>query len=242
MNDSDSKISKLGLEPILSPTMAEIVEVKLLEYFKKNKFKIDDPIPKEMELAESLGVSRNVIREALSRFRMLGLVESKKKRGMVLKSANLFGGMEKIMHPRFLSDQTLKEIFEMRLVIEMGIADIVFIKKTKKDLEYLKKITSQRAKNSSTKFNLEYEVEFHGKLYAITKNKTLSTFQHLLLPIFQYVTDYEMHSRLPPKVGSVTHEGLIDELENGSPESFRHAMYLHLEPQFDKLAHWQNES
>ena len=74
----------LDLMPIVSTTMADQVEERLREYITNKAFKPGDAIPKEIELAEALGVSRNVVREALSRLRMLGMIETKKRRGMVL--------------------------------------------------------------------------------------------------------------------------------------------------------------
>jgi DNA-binding FadR family transcriptional regulator len=56
--------------PGTSNTMTDAVELKLREYLKMKSFRPGDALPKEIELAEALGVSRNVIREALSRLRM----------------------------------------------------------------------------------------------------------------------------------------------------------------------------
>ena len=70
------------IEPVTTKTMAEVVEVRLREeYSRKKSFKPGDSLPTEVELAQALGVSRNVVREALSRFRMLGIVETRKKKG-----------------------------------------------------------------------------------------------------------------------------------------------------------------
>ena len=66
-------------DPINLPSVPERAEEELKKYFKKNNLKPGDSIPKEIELAEYLGISRSAVREALSRFRMLGLIESRKK-------------------------------------------------------------------------------------------------------------------------------------------------------------------
>ena len=50
-------------------TLVDQVEDRLLNYFKENNLQIGDPIPNEMDLAASLGVARNVLREALSRLK-----------------------------------------------------------------------------------------------------------------------------------------------------------------------------
>lgn len=54
----------MHIAPISSERMADVVEVRLREYFKKKSFKPGDQLPKELELAATLGVSRNVLREA----------------------------------------------------------------------------------------------------------------------------------------------------------------------------------
>lgn len=237
---NDDLAKELGLDPVVSLTMAELVEVKLQEYLKANDFKIGDAIPKEMELAEALGVSRNVIREALSRFRMLGLIESRKKRGMILTSPDILGGIERVLHPKLLDNETLRDIFEMRLVFEMGMADLLFARKTELDVKELEAIITKKKKKDTTFFKLEQEVEFHGRLYKIAGNSTMMRFQSLLLPVFEYVIELEAEGDEPPKVGSATHEDLVNELKDGNPESFRDAMHRHLEPHFEILLQWKN--
>ena len=107
-------------------SLVDRVEANLIELLKQKKLKVGDSIPTELELTEKLNVSRTVIREALMRLRMMGLIESKKKKGSVITSPDLFGNMDKSMNPHILSDETLKEIFEIRLVLEIGMADILF--------------------------------------------------------------------------------------------------------------------
>ena len=121
-------------------SLVDQVEDSLVELLVQQKLKVGDSIPKELELATALGVSRTVIREALLRLRMMGLIESKKKRGAVITSPDLFGIMGKSMNPHILDQETLKEIFEIRLVLEIGMADLLFQRKTKKNIEELRKL------------------------------------------------------------------------------------------------------
>jgi len=222
-------------EPIVPVSMTEVVEERIREYLKKKKLKPGDPIPKETELSERLNVSRNVIREALSRFRMLGLIQTKKKRGMILTKPDIFNGLERVLDPTLLGEDTLNDIFGMRLVIEMGIAELLYMHKTEEDIEALEHIVKNKKYNGSSSFKLEHEVAFHGKLYEMTGNVTLQRFQKLLLPIFQYVIDLEAHSSKPAKVGTVEHQDLVELLKKGNPTSFRKAMYEHLKPHFERI-------
>lgn len=225
-------------ERIVTVTMAEVVEERIRDYLKKKKLKPGDAIPKETELAESLGVSRNVIREALSRFRMLGLIESRKKRGMILTKPDIFNGFERVLDPNLLDDNTLIDIFEMRLVLEMGLADLLYLKKKPEDIDILEKIVRQ-GQNSKV-FKLEQEVEFHGKLYAMTGNVTLLRFQKMLLPIFEFVIAKEIQQKKPRIVGKVDHQQLVEILKKGSPSEFRQGMYEHLKPHFEWIKSIKN--
>jgi GntR family transcriptional regulator, transcriptional repressor for pyruvate dehydrogenase complex len=232
----EKRADQPDFEPIITVTRAELVEERIRAYLKKKKLKPGDPIPKETELAESLGVSRNVIREALSRFRMLGLIESRKKRGMILTKPDIMNGFERVLDPNLLDPATLVDIFEMRLVLEMGMAELIFLKKTSKDIAELEKIVSKSPGQNDVYFKLEHEVEFHSKLYEITGNETLHRFQRLLLPIFQFVIEEEAHQKQPPKTGKVDHRQLVEIIKTGTPMEFRQSMYSHLEPHFEWIA------
>lgn len=223
----------IEIEPVSHQTMADVVEVKLLEYLKINSFKPGDPLPKEMELAEALGVSRNILREALSRLRMLGLIDSRKRRGMVLSNPDIMGSMEKVMNPLVIDDNTLRDFFELRLTLEMGLADILYIRKTKEGIEELEKIAQAEIAPVKTDaaFRIKSEVAFHGKIYQMTGNQTLQRFQTMLMPIFGHLVAQEKK----PAGGKVTHLDLVNLLKNGTIEEFRMGMKGHLEHHFQNL-------
>jgi DNA-binding FadR family transcriptional regulator len=227
------KLSEIDIEPVSHHTMADIVEMKLLAFLKKNAFKPGDALPKELELAEALGVSRNILREALSRLRMLGMVDTKKRRGMVLSSPDILGSLEKVMDPLIIDENTLQDFFELRLTLEMGLADILFIRKTTKDIAELEQIAlaeKVRDKNDVA-FRIKSEVEFHGKIYRMTGNDTMQRFQTMLLPIFGHLVSIEKK----PAGGKVTHLDLVNLLKTGTREEFRKGMREHLEHHFNRI-------
>jgi DNA-binding FadR family transcriptional regulator len=217
------------IEPISAQTMAEVVEAKLREYFTKRSFKPGDALPTELELSKALGVSRNVVREALSRFRMLGIIETKKKRGMVMSNPDILGAFEKVLDPLIMDDSTLQDIFELRLVLETGLADLLYIRKTDKAIAELERIAA--AEETDTHFRVQNEIAFHGKLYEMTGNDTLKRFQIMLLPIFAYVITQEKK----PIQGKVSHKDLVEILKHGTKEDFKKGMLAHLQPHFDRL-------
>lgn len=227
---------KNNLKTVDTSSLVDKVEANLVELLQEKKLKVGDSIPKEIELAESLGVSRTVIREALSRLRMMGLIESKKKKGAVITSPDLFGIMSKSMNPHILDQETLREIFEIRLVLEIGMADLIFQRVTSKDIEELKNIVSSEPPATQFHlFNIEHEIAFHGKLYEVTGNKTMKKFQKMLLPVFDYVHHSGLLKKQPMLKMFVSHNELVAIIENGTPEQFRNGMRNHLENHFARL-------
>ena len=233
MNSADLKANFRAVD---TSSLVDKVEANLVELLQQRKLKVGDPIPKEIELAETLGVSRTVIREALLRLRMMGLIESKKKKGAVITSPDLFGIMSKSMNPHILDQDTLRDMFEIRLALEIGMADFIFHRITKKDIEELREIVSNEPPATEHHlFNIEHEIAFHGKLYEITGNSTMKKFQKMLLPVFDYVHNSGLLKKQPMLRTFVSHKGLVDILEDGTPELFRNAMRNHLENHFSRL-------
>jgi len=64
---------------LLTTTLTDKVEEKIMEYIKENNLVSGDSLPNEMKFTEMFGISRNVIREAMSRLRMLNLIETRTK-------------------------------------------------------------------------------------------------------------------------------------------------------------------
>ena len=222
------------LAPLVITSMTDRVEEKLLNYITKKRFKIGDSLPTEAELGEALGVSRTIIREALSRLRMLGLIESRKKRGMILAEPDILSGLERILNPNILGMVTRKELFELRLVLEVGLADLLFKRKTRDDLQKLAEIVKKEESAKTVAERIRCDIEFHAKLYKIAGNQTLQRFQSILLSVFEYVVEYE--SKLDhTSVGSVRHKDLLRILERGTVEDFTHGMRKHLQPHLQHL-------
>ena len=225
----------LDIKPIYSSTMADRVEERLRQYFREQRLEPGDAVPKEMELAEALGVSRNVVREALSRFRMLGLIESRKRRGMIMAQPDVLGAFERVLDPRMLDEATIQELFELRLVIEMGIADLLFIRRTKADLQALRDIVQQESRAANEQERVRCDIEFHATLYRIAGNKLIKRFQKMLRPFFDYTFAQERAPRGKVSKNKITHSDLIATLATGTPDQYRAQMKEHLRDKFRLL-------
>jgi len=233
----DSRQLNSLLPTIDTSSLVDKVEMNLVNFFISQGLHPGDPIPKEIELASVMGVSRTVIRESLVRLKTMGILDSKKHKGTVIKSPDFPSILEKSLIPHILDDSTLHDIFELRLVLEIGMADLIIQHIVPEDIVELEQIVAKEPE--STKdilFDIDHEILFHGKLYEITKNKTLKNFQKVLLPVFNYVYGSGLINKPISKKKYVSHKGLIEALKKGNADGFRIAMRKHLENHFERLA------
>lgn len=221
---------KIDNHPI---TLVDQVEDKLLTYIKEKNLKIGDPIPNESELAAALGVARNVLREALSRLKMMGMIESRTRRGMTLKEPSILGGMKRIIDPRILSEETLFDILGFRIALEIGLCSDLFKKITDQDIEDLEEIEKMGIAFGNNEYAPISEYSFHAKLYEITGNRTISEFQSIIHPVMNFVKDKfkdllsPINAEIEKKGELVTHADLLTFIKKKDEDGFRKALEKH---------------
>ncbi len=219
-----------------SVTLVDQVEERLLNYFRDRDIRPGDAIPREQDLAEALGVARSVLREALSRLRMLGLIETRTRRGMVFCEPPVLGGMKRVIDPRILGEEALFNILGFRVALEIGICGLVFQNLTGKHLEELEDIVTRGVVLDNNEYTPVSEYEFHAKLYQITGNNTIIEFQKIIQPVSSFITmrfkdliePFNKELALTGKV--VTHHDLLDYLKKGDQQGFQKAMENHFAP------------
>jgi GntR family transcriptional regulator, transcriptional repressor for pyruvate dehydrogenase complex len=227
---------KSDIQAIDTRSLVDKVEMNLIDLFITKKLSPGDVIPKETELALAMGVSRTVIRESLNRLKTMGMIESKKHLGTIIKSPDLTGILQKSMIPNILDEQALKDAFELRLVIEVGMADLVVRRVTPEDIEKLRTIVKDEIQQAiDVLFDVDYEITFHGKLYEITGNETLKGFQQLLLPIYSYIYSSGLLKRPNLKKKFTSHKELVEILATGDADQFRTGMRNHLENHYSRI-------
>lgn len=214
-------------------TLVDWVESRIIKEIKDRQLTAGAVIPNEQELAEKYDVGRNVVREALSRLRMLGIIESRKRRGIVVSEPNVMYGFQKVINPFMLSKETILDLLAMRVSLEIGCANIIINNITDEDIEELKRIVEKERDIDSIKVNIEMEQEFHSKIYAISGNKVMRDFLNTIIPVFKYVNEnFEDFNQFnidrDGKRRLVRHKDLIPYLEARDVNGYQKAMEDHL--------------
>lgn len=221
----------MEVSPIRRPSLADIAEQKIRQAIRESGLGPGDMLPSEMELAKHLGISRNVVREALSRLRMLGVLDTRKRRGMKLVEPDILGGLARVLDLPVLNAKIKSDLLELRIIIELGLVDFVFLRKTEKDLEELERIVKKEEKNpEDPAVAIDCDIAFHSKLYKMAGNGTVERFQALLSPFFQWQEKKGFLATRFEDPKDVTHRDLLDLLRDGTVTKFRACMRKHMKP------------
>lgn len=222
-------------------SLTDVTEQRIFKYLKDNKYKPGDSFPKEQELASMLQTSRPIIREALSRFRMLGLLQSKKRRGMVIGNPTIFKMLNKIIDPVFLSEQEQRDFNSLRVIIELGLADVLAFNASDDDIAELDEIVlREESKPDDYELYLECDYEFHLKIYKSTRCQALESFQTLLFRNFSGTPRQMISKNFIARFqdpNQCSHRDVVEAIKSRIPEVIQAAMRRHMHAPLEKLRH-----
>lgn len=218
----------MELSALKSTTLADSVEKQLLTYIKQSRMVSGDIFPKEEELALQMNVSRHIVREGMSRLKALGIIDARKKGGTVLCRLNAFEGMRKLVQAELFSGDEMRQLMELRVALELGMCDFIYLRKTPEKLALLR---SKCGRRGSYVHSLNVEVNFHLCLMQCSGNEIATQFREILMNAFKNIyhsggDNVDRNQKTP------THYDICDALENGTVEEFRDVVRRHFEVYF----------
>lgn len=165
------------LTPVTGGRMSgEIVE-QVIDLIRKGNLAPGHRLPSERELAGTFGVSRVTVRDALRVLEVMGLVDIRVGSAggafVTMPSTNVIGeGLANILMMRSFEPN---DIAEARLVLELGVLDLVAERITEEDIATLRGLCDRsRAKLEAGEYDTALSLEFHSQLAHGAHNPAIS--------------------------------------------------------------------
>lgn len=204
-------------------TLADSVAECILQYVQQKQLAPGDPLPKEEDIAAQLNVSRHIVREGISGLKTLGVIESRKRKGMFIRHRlNAFEGVRKLASAQLFTKEEYRQFMQIRVIMEMGMVSYIWKNRTPEKIAELRRLAD---KKEDPFFN--NEIDFHSKLFSMGGNDIANQFQNILISAFS------PHYHAPSKCSSgntAAHLQICDALEHGTVEEFRKLMEEHFKP------------
>jgi GntR family transcriptional repressor for pyruvate dehydrogenase complex len=153
-----------------APTLSDQVTNALLARIESGQLKPGEKLPPEVVLAPEFGVSRTVVREAISRLKQEGLVESRQGSGVFVRSQAALSPL-KIDDSVIESRESVLQIVELRRAIESEAAAMAAQRRSKSQLARME--TTLRAIDAEVSAGgdgVAPDVEFHRSIAQATAN------------------------------------------------------------------------
>jgi GntR family transcriptional repressor for pyruvate dehydrogenase complex len=206
---------------------AQVYE-QLLEQMKINKWTEGTKLPSENELRKELGVSRISIREAVQKMTALGIVETRQGEGSFVRKVTA-ENYKDMLFPMFLINKnTLQEILEYRMFMEVGATEVAVDRITQEELEALEIIVKRMEDNESDFEAFSHDdIEFHMAIANATKNNLIINVSLFMQDIMS-ATMKSIVKNLGLHDGKYYHRLILEELKKRNKEGAVQAMREHV--------------
>ncbi|NLE69349.1 MAG: FadR family transcriptional regulator [Clostridiales bacterium] len=196
-------------------------------YILQNNLQPGDLLPTEQALVDMLGVSRNVLREAIKSMELLGMVSAQPGRGTMLKQFNLDYVFQNVIFAAAGEEENaISEMLDIRKRLELAYTRQAFETLQQEDIARLRTILESIKKQwEEHRFFHADDREFHMALFSRIGNQTLMNMMAAIWDVDENFKTEEKFKHLDETI--VKHENIVRALEAGNEEAFLAAMMAH---------------
>ena len=207
MGQTPSYLTSLKKESVVQSVIN-----RLTEGMRRGELKPGDKIPTEPELAESLGVARSSIREAIKILTYLGVLESKRHEGTFVCSGFEESMIDPMVYGIILNQDSFENLMELREMTEAGMMRLAIKNHDDSEIEELEdrlrdmENTLGGTDEESIKAFFDADDRFHDKVAEMGKNAMADKINRVVRTL-TYAVRYETVSSM---VKSGKGEKLVD--------------------------------
>jgi GntR family transcriptional repressor for pyruvate dehydrogenase complex len=218
----------LGVRQVRKTKVYHDIVDQIRELIAAGRIQPGDRLPPERELAELFKASRNSVRDAIRVLEQMGLIESRQGDGTYVRSVGAEELAEPLARMLLQSRTQMRELWEVRRVLEPAIAQLAASRITDEELDELgTTLESQRRKVEAGLTALEEDTAFHYGIAEAARNtvmlRTLDTLVDLLR---QSRERSQRHDR--PAHSLAGHRRILSALRRRDADAARDEMLRHL--------------
>lgn len=193
--------------------MDQVID-QLREAVRQGEWPVGNRIPTEPELATTLGVGRNTIREAVRALSHSGLLEVRQGDGTYVRATSeVSGAIRRLCGPE------LREVLQVRRMLEVEAARLAATDRTEEELTNLRALHAQRDKaQAESRFAdfVQTDADFHMAVVACAHNTLLTELYRGLTEAITASVAATTHKELGP-AEHIEHRGIIEAIAAKDP-------------------------
>lgn len=213
----------MSFYPIKNERLSDKVVRIIMDQIKDGTLKPGDKLPNELDLAEEFGVSRGILREALTILQARDYIYRKPKDGTivnpdVLDVINQSSGIT-------LKEGTYSDLIEMRICIEQRIVEKIINTASDEEIDELFDLISVTENNNGSRSIDHY---FHYRLAELSHNAMFANFIDSYYDVIDEVTTKTTKKENRRKEIYEEHYNIVQALKDRNTEKAKETIVRHL--------------
>ena len=143
----------------------------------------------EAQLAAEYGVSRTVAREAVSRLQALGILEGRKRKGLLVRHPDPLRLLSSSLPSLAASPDDWQDLAQLRYALEVGAIELAIRMASDEQIARLGRIADEmeQALDDDTRSarSVGLDLEFHAQILQMTGSRLIAGMQQILVQFFQ---------------------------------------------------------
>ena len=203
-----------------------IQEIK--KYIIDQQLKAGDKLPTERTFTMMFGVSRSVVREALSYLENTGVVTTTQGKGAFINESNIENLLNSFFFLWQVNDGQIEDILSLRIIFESSAIDEIIRQNRMDELTELKHRVDDSKNCQSLEEFREADISFHKHLLEATNNKLFIQMTNMITTYF-FRTEYiEMTIDEYQKAAS-EHLQIVEAMIKGNAEQAKALLTRHIQ-------------
>ncbi|WP_295697866.1 FadR/GntR family transcriptional regulator [Lapillicoccus sp.] len=218
-------------------SLAEGLAQQLLNDILEGRYLTNVPLPSETDLAESTGVSRLTVREAIKELASKDVVRVEQGRGTFVNPPTSWSVLDPVLLIARSAHHTdrlalPRQLIEARRVVEVAVAELAAERRTHADLEEMQRqldLMRTTASTSDVRGFVAADIAFHQRVLDAAGNNFITALFDPLSRIMQ-LTRHQTSAHAPVRAHAIEHHQLIlHAVRRGSSTKAGRAMRNHMD-------------
>ncbi|MFI5339916.1 MAG: FadR/GntR family transcriptional regulator [Candidatus Methylomirabilales bacterium] len=224
-----SAVSRKEFRIVQKTRVSEDIIDQIRDLITSGRLKPGDRLPAERELAQTLSVSRSAVREAIRALESLGIVVARAGEGTFVVTPPEGQGRDPITASLFQTWNTQRNLFEVRRVLEPGLAALAARRATPEQIEKLRAILDdQKGKVQARESYMREDTAFHYLVAEATGNEILLRVADSLMELLGETRDTSWKIADRPARSLKQHQAILNAIEVRNPLVAERRMREHI--------------
>src|SRR5262245_44847703 len=217
------------VEPIDRSGITELVVQRIKELLGRGDLKAGSRLPPERELADMLHISRPSLRTALKALSVMGIIHAKPGAGTYIAKSLPEVFTEPMHFMTLINNTSVEELFEARLIIEAGLAELAAERASDADVAALiEEVEEMKATTGDPEEFLKHDVRFHQAMARAANNKLMSGVMDTVAQLLFHIRRQTVALAKDLEAAIEWHEKIIVAIRKHDPKRAKETLSGHL--------------